>query len=122
MKFKIVSIINKSIGEPMPNYTFFNEESGIEWDQSMSIADKEKYLISNSQIKQVIKAMNIVGGVGGIKNDDGWGEVLHKVSSAHPNSALAASMGSKQSTKEVKSRQAVDKWRAKRIAKGDTAG
>ena len=104
----------------MPNYTFFNEESGIEWDQSMSIADKEKYLISNSRIKQVIKAMNIVGGVGGIKNDDGWGEVMHKVATAPPASALAASMGSKQSTKEVKTRKAVEKWRSKRIAKGDT--
>tara|TARA_R110002020_G_scaffold321162_1_gene537083 strand:+ start:548 stop:916 length:369 start_codon:yes stop_codon:yes gene_type:complete len=120
MKYEIPSIINKSIGELMPNYTFFNEESGIEWDQSMSIADKEKYLISNSRIKQVIKAMNIVGGVGGIKNDDGWGEVMHKVATAHPDSALAASMGSKQSTKEVKTRKAVEKWRSKRIAKGDT--
>ena len=103
----------------MPNYTFFNEESGIEWDQSMSIADKEIYLNSNSRIQQVIKTMNIVGGVGGIKNDDGWGEVMHKVSAAHPNSALAASMGSKQTSKEVKTRKAVDKWRSKRIAKGD---
>ena len=121
MKFKIVSIINKSIGEPMPNYTFFNEESGIEWDQSMSIADKEIYLNSNSRIQQVIKTMNIVGGVGGIKNDDGWGEVMHKVATAHPTSALAASMGSKQSTKEVKTRAAVEKWRSKRVAKGDSA-
>ena len=119
MKSETLYIINKSIGEPMPNYTFFNEESGIEWDQSMSIADKEDFLSNNSNTKQVIKTMNIVGGVGGIKNDDGWGEVMHKVSAAHPNSALAASMGSKQTTKEVKTRKAVDKWRSKRIARGD---
>tara|TARA_R100001377_G_scaffold24459_1_gene13221 strand:- start:1112 stop:1474 length:363 start_codon:yes stop_codon:yes gene_type:complete len=119
MKSETLSIINKSIGEQMPNYTFFNEESGIEWDEFMSIADKEEYLSNNSNTEQVIKAMNIVGGVGGIKNDDGWGEVMHKVSAAHPNSALAASMGSKQTTKEVKTRKAVDKWRSKRIARGD---
>ena len=104
----------------MPNYTFFNEESGIEWDQSMSIADKEDFLSNNSNTKQVIKTMNIVSGVGGIKNDDGWGEVMHKVATAHPDSALAASMGSKQSTKEVKTRKAVEKWRSKRAAMGDT--
>ena len=32
---------------------------------------------------------------------------------------LAASMGSKMSTKEVKTRQAVEKWRKTRAAKGD---
>jgi len=106
----------------MPNYTFFNEESGMEWDEFLSMADRDSYISTHPHVKQVFTTMNIVGGVGGIKNDDGWGEVMHKVSSAHPNSALAASMGSKQSAKEVKSRRAVDKWRAKRIARGDAAG
>ena len=106
----------------MPNYTFFNEQSGIEWDQSMSMSDRETFLSEHPHIKQVFNSMNIVGGVGGIKNDDGWGEVLHKVSSAHPDSALAASMGSKMGVKEVKTRQAVEKWRSKRAAKGDALG
>ena len=106
----------------MPNYTFFNEETGMEWDEFLSMADRDTYISTHPNVRQVFNAMNIVSGVGGIKNDNGWGEVLHKVSSAHPNSALAASMGSSQSTKEVKSRHAVDKWRAKRIARGDAAG
>jgi hypothetical protein len=43
---------------------------------------------------------------------------MQKTAEAHPGSELAASMGSKQSTKEVKTRQAVEKWRKSRAAKG----
>ena len=103
----------------MPEYTFFNTETGIEWDDFMSISDKDKYLKNNPKVQQVISAMNIVSGVGSIRNDGGWGEVLQKTAEAPPGSELAASMGSKMSTKEVKTRQAVEKWRKTRAAKGD---
>ena len=103
----------------MPEYTFFNTETGIEWDDFMSISDKDKYLENNPKVQQVISAMNIVSGVVSIRNDGGWGEVLQKTAEAHPGSELAASMGSKMSTKEVKTRQAVEKWRKTKDAKGD---
>jgi hypothetical protein len=102
----------------MPEYTFFNTESGMEWDDFMSISEKEEFLKDNPKVEQVLSTMNIVSGVGGIRNDAGWGEVLQKTAEAHPGSELAASMGSKQSTKEVKTRQAVEKWRKSRAAKG----
>ena len=57
----------------MPEYTFFNTETGIEWDDFMSISDKDKYLKNNPKVQQVISAMNIVSGVGSIRNDGGWG-------------------------------------------------
>ena len=103
----------------MTEYNFFNTETGIEWDDFMAISDKDKYLENNPKVQQVISAMNIVSGVGSIRNDGGWGEVLQKTAEAHPGSELAASMGSKMSTKEVKTRQAVEKWRKTRAAKGD---
>ena len=103
----------------MPEYTFFNTESGMEWDDIMSISEKEEFLKNNPKVEQVLNAMNIVSGVGGIRNDAGWGEVLQKTAEAHPGSELAASMGSKQSTKEVKTRQAVERWRKSRAAKGE---
>ena len=102
----------------MPQYTFFNIESGMEWDDIMSISEKEEFLKNNPKVTQVLNTMNIVSGVGGIRNDAGWGEVLQKTAEAHPGSELAASMGSKQSTKEVKTRQAVERWRKSRAAKG----
>ena len=102
----------------MPEYTFFNTETGMEWDDIMSISEKEEYLKNNPKVEHVISAMNIVSGVGGIRNDGGWNEVLQKTAEAHPGSELAASMGSKQSTKEVKTRQAVERWRKSRAATG----
>mgnify|MGYP003136787198 FL=1 len=84
----------------------------------MSISEKEEFLKNNPKVTQVLNTMNIVSGVGGIRNDAGWGEVLQKTAEAHPGSELAASMGSKQSTKEVKTRQAVERWRKSRAAKG----
>ena len=38
----------------MPTYTFYDESSGIEWDESLSIAQKEKFLKENIQIRQVL--------------------------------------------------------------------
>jgi hypothetical protein len=111
-------MINRGEGVRMPEYTFFNTESGMEWDDFMSISEKEEFLKDNPKVEQVLSTMNIVSGVGGIRNDAGWGEVLQKTAEAHPGSELAASMGSKQSTKEVKTRQAVEKWRKSRAAKG----
>ena len=105
----------------MPTYTFFNEESGMEWDDIMSVSEKEKFLKNNSHIKQVISSMNIVSGVGGIKNDGGWNEVMDRVSDANPNSTFAASRGSRQTSKEVKTRQVVEKWRKQRAKSGDSA-
>ena len=63
--------------------------------------------------------MYFVSGVGGIRYDGGWYDVLQKTAEAHPGSELAASMGSKQSTKEVKTRQAVERWRKSRAATGE---
>ena len=102
----------------MPEYTFFHTETGMEWDDIMSISEKEEFLKNNPKVTQVLNTMNIVSGVGGIRNDAGWGEVLQKTAEAHPGSELAASMGSKQSTKEVKTRQAVERWRKSRAATG----
>ena len=62
--------------------------------------------------------MNIVGGVSGItyKNDQGFKEVLSKISEAHPQSALAQQYG-KKSIKQVKTEQAIKKHRARQSAK-----
>lgn len=103
----------------MPVYRFLDNETGEEWDDWMSNSDREKYLEENPNIQQIITSMNLVSGVGGIRNDDGWGEVLQRAVNANPTSELAASMGSKQSVKEVKTRQAVEKWKSKRAARGD---
>ena len=103
----------------MPTYTFFNEESGIEWEEFLSFSEKDLLLASNSKIVQLAPTqVNIVRGTGGLRNDDGWKENLSRIAEAHPTSALAQTHGDK-SVKDTKTRQAVEKWRNKRKAAGD---
>ena len=59
----------------MPTYTFHNKTTGVVEDKFMSIADREQYLIDNSDVEQIHSGINIVAGVGGIKSDAGWKEI-----------------------------------------------
>jgi hypothetical protein len=99
----------------MPTYSFFNEESGVEWDEFMTISELDTYLKSNSSIKQLPPGqMNIIAGrMGGMRNDDGWRENMARIAEAHPTSAVGGTYGDK-SIKAVKTREAVDKWKKKR--------
>ena len=76
----------------------------------MSIAEMEEYLDKNKHITQVLKGLNIVGGVSGVsyKSDGGWKDNLSRIAEAHPNSPLADRYG-KRTTKEIKTRQALEK-------------
>ena len=65
----------------MPIYTFYDESSGIQWDDMMSISEKEDFLKNNQQITQIPVAIAIVGdhimGVGP-KVDGGFTEEKYK--------------------------------------------
>ena len=79
----------------MPTYTFKREECYGEkmelWTDFMTIAEKEKYLKDNPDVRQVLVAPAIVSGVQGMthKEDSGWKENMQRISEAHPNSPLA---------------------------------
>lgn len=97
----------------MPTYTFHNKQTGVVEDKMMKIAEKEQYLIDNPDVEQVHTGLNIVAGVGGIKQDSGWKENLSRIAEAHPRSALAERHGSK-SIKDIKTKQVVEKHMNKR--------
>jgi len=97
----------------MPTYTFHNKQTGVVEDQMMKIAEKEQYLIDNPDVEQVHTGLNIVAGVGGIKQDSGWKENLSRIAEAHPRSALADRHGNK-SIKDIKTKQVVEKHMNKR--------
>lgn len=94
----------------MPTYTFENTKTGEEHTDIMTISEMETYLKKNKHIRQVIKSLNIVGGVQGIthKVDGGWKENLQRIAEAHPRSALAQEH-KKKSIKEVKTNQVIKK-------------
>ncbi len=100
----------------MPTYTFRDDTTGDEWTEMLTMSEREAFLTENPHVTQVPKAMNIVAGVmGGLRSDKGWQENLSRISEAHPMSNLAGEYGDK-SSKTVKTRKAVEKWRTKRAA------
>jgi predicted nucleic acid-binding Zn ribbon protein len=102
----------------MPLYTFKNTKTGKTFTDMMSIAEMEEYLEKNKHIKQQLTSLNIVGGVSGMsyRTDSGWKEVQSKIAEAHPNSPLGQ-QHRKRSIKEVKTEQAIKKYKARRSAK-----
>ena len=98
----------------MPTYTFIDEsiDGGLEWDEMMSISEKEKFLKKNKQIKQVIKPVALAGdhimGVGP-KVDGGFNENMQRIAAAHPTSALADRYGSGETNAKIKARNIVKK-------------
>ena len=82
----------------MATYTFFNKKTNEVFEVSMRMSEYDKYIESNPDVERYYEqgaALNIVSGVGGIKTDNGFKEVLSKVAEAHPNSALAEKTNSR---------------------------
>ena len=99
----------------MPTYTFFDEDSDETFDMFLSMAEREKYLKRNPQIRQVPVAVAIAGdhimGVGP-KVDGGFNERMEQIANSHPGSPLADRYGgSSKSHKEIKTRNVLKKHR-----------
>ena len=102
----------------MPTYRFLNTKTNEEYEDLMSIAEMES-LTKKKHIKLLPPTqMNIVSGVGSSdgKTDNGWKEVLSKVSEAHPASNLASQYG-KKSVKDTQVDRVIQKHRAKKAGK-----
>ena len=99
----------------MPTYRFYNKRTKKEYTDLMSISEMEEF-IKKKHIKLLPPTtLNIVSSVGHIdsKTDNGWKEVLSKVSEAHPASNLAAQYG-KKSVKDTQVDSIIKKHRRKR--------
>ena len=94
----------------MPIYIFKNTKTNKTYEEFLSMSEREQYLKDNPEVIQVPTAPNIVAGVGGIRKDAGFNEVLSKISEAHPKSALA-SQHSRRTIKQVKTDNAIKKHR-----------
>jgi len=78
------------INKDMPTYTFRNIETGEVFDKLMSWKDREIYLTDNTYLEPIIgtPAMGDSVRLGIRRNDDGFKEVLSKISSANYKSNL----------------------------------
>ena len=102
----------------MPTYRFYNKRTKKEYTDLMSISEMEKFT-KKKHIKLLPPTqINIVSSVGNIdsKTDNGWKEVLSKVSEAHPASNLASQYG-KKSVKDTQVDRVIQKHRAKKAGK-----
>ena len=102
----------------MPTYRFYNSKTKEEYTDLMSISEMEEF-IKKKHIKLLPPTqLNIVSSVGNIdsKTDNGWKEVLSKVSEAHPASNLASQYG-KKSVKDTQVDRVIQKHRAKKAGK-----
>ena len=94
----------------MPTYNFKNTDTGEEFEEIMSMSEREKFLEQNPHIKQLpsLFAMSYTGTGDRIKNDGGWKDNLSRIAEAHPGSPLAYRHG-KKSTKDINTRQVLKK-------------
>ena len=93
----------------MPSYSFRNTETGEEFDDILTISEREKFLEQNSHIEQLPSRVSIVGGHGDrIKNDGGWKDQMSRIAEANPGSPLADRYG-KESTKSINTRNVLKK-------------
>ena len=102
----------------MPTYRFYNSKTKEEYTDLMSISEMEEF-IKKKHIKLLPPTqLNIVSSTGSIdsKTDNGWKEVLSKVSEAHPASNLASQYG-KKSVKDTLVDRVIQKHRAKKAGK-----
>ena len=102
----------------MPTYRFYNSKTKEEYTDLMSISEMEEF-IKKKHIKLLPHTqLNIVSSTGSIdsKTDNGWKEVLSKVSEAHPASNLASQYG-KKSVKDTQIDSVIKKHRAKKAGK-----
>ena len=99
-------------------YRFYNSKTKEEYTDLMSISEMEEF-IKKKHIKLLPPTqLNIVSSTGSIdsKTDNGWKEVLSKVSEAHPASNLASQYG-KKSVKDTQVDRVIQKHRAKKAGK-----
>ena len=102
----------------MPTYRFYNRKTGLVYEEYMMMSEMEK-LVKKKHIELLPPTqMNIVSSVGSVDThtDNGFKEVLSKVSEAHPESPLARRYG-KRTVKDTQIEKVRKKHR-NRIIKG----
>ena len=97
----------------MPTYTFKNNDTEEVFDRFISISEKDVFLSENSHITQIIGAPKIISGrMGGMKQSDGFNDVLRKVADQNPYTPFAEKMGGRDA-KTVKNTEIIDNARKK---------
>ena len=103
----------------MPTYRFKDHNTGEIWEELMLISEMEKFTKKKHIELLPPTQMNILSSVGSVDThtDNGFKEVLSKVSEAHPESPLARRYG-RRSVKDTQIERIRKKHRNRRIKGG----
>ena len=101
----------------MPTYRFRDMNSGEEFDEFMSMGEREKYLKTHPTIAQVPVPVAFVGDhimVVGPKNDGGFNERMSQIAAPHPTSPMADKWRTGESHKKLKTKEVIRKHQRKK--------
>lgn len=97
----------------MPRYAWEDPKTGEQWETIMTYEEMMTYKEENPHLHQIFQ-MNFTSSrytsTNGLKNDDGWNEMLSRIGEAHPDSALGQT-NRKKTIKEIKTKEAIEKNR-----------
>ena len=102
----------------MPLYEFEDTETGERFELLLKISEREDFLKANPNVKSVMSAPMIVGGVDGLRKvDDGFNEVLQKIGEQNPQTPFGREVNKSTTAKQGAVNRAVDKWKSSQIYK-----
>jgi len=102
----------------MPLYEFEDTDTGERFEIMLKISEREDFLKANPNVKSVMSAPMIVGGVDGLRKvDDGFNEVLQKIGEQNPQTPFGREVNKATSAKQGAVNRAVDKWKSSQIYK-----
>lgn len=102
----------------MPLYEFEDTDTGERFELLLKISEREDFLKANPNVKSVMSAPMIVGGVDGLRKvDDGFNEVLQKIGEQNPQTPFGREVNKSTTAKQGAVNRAVDKWKSSQIYK-----
>ena len=102
----------------MPLYEFEDTDTGERFELLLKISEREDFLKANPNVKSVMSAPMIVGGVDGLRKvDDGFNEVLQKIGEQNPQTPFGREANKSTTAKQGAVNRAVDKWKSSQIYK-----
>lgn len=102
----------------MPLYEFEDTDTGERFELLLKISEREDFLKANPNVKSVMSAPMIVGGVDGLRKvDDGFNEVLQKIGEQNPQTPFGREVNKSTTAKQGAVNKAVDKWKSSQIYK-----
>ena len=102
----------------MPLYEFEDTDTGERFELLLKISEREDFLKANPNVKSVMSAPMIVGGVDGLRKvDDGFNEVLQKIGEQNPQTPFGREVNKSTTAKQGAVNKAVDKWKKSQLYK-----